>query len=217
VLAAAGQAACLAQLTGRTVDGWFRVVLQLAVIAPALGLLAHVMWRVYGAPLPVRAATLGVGMVVAAFSLASLLGLLRPKSPPREPDASALFYPALLIRGTSKVEIVDEAGDLTSMHSNYVINRPSDPLVIDSHFAIFELRDLKLVKSSLGMLVRGQGVEPVSFRLVRHEPSGTPESVRTLLLRVEYLNSDADKDAAIRRDLATAESLDEMIAILSRN
>ena len=29
------------------------------------------------------------------------------------------------------------------MHSNYVVNRPSDPLVVDSHFAIFELNTEK--------------------------------------------------------------------------
>jgi hypothetical protein len=103
------------------------------------------------------------------------------------------------------------------MHSNYVVNRTSDPLVADSHFAIFELRDLRLAKGSLGMLVRGQGVEPVTFRLVPYEPAGTPESVRRLLLRVKYLSADPDSDAAKRHDLAAAETLAEMIAIVSRD
>src|SRR5262249_12681954 len=150
-----------------------------------------------GVPMPVRVATVGAGSVVAVLSLVALLGLLRPKPAP-EPDVTSLSYPALLVRDDSKVVIIREASDLTSMNNNYVLSRKSDPLVIDSHFKVFELRDLQLVKSSLGLLIRGQGVEPVKFRLVAYEPSGTPESVRTLVLRVRYLNSDSDKDAVIR-------------------
>lgn len=215
--AAAGQVACLAQLTGRNVDGWFRLVLQLAVVAPPVAILAHVVWRAFGAPLPMRAATLGVGIVVAFLSTVSVLGLLRPKPAPHEPGVDTLSFPALLLRGDSKIEVIAGPDDLATMSSNYVVNRPSDPLVVDSHFAIFELRDLKMGKGSLGMLVRGQGLEPVTFRLVPFEPSGTPESVRALVLRVKYLSTDPDQDAAMRRDLAKAETLDEMIAIVSRN
>ena len=215
-LAIAGQLACLGQLTGRYVDGWMRFVLQLAVVVTPLAVLTHIAWRTFGVPVPVRVATTHAGTVVAVLSIASLLGFLLPKQRPREPDASSLSYPVLLVRDDSKVEIITQASHLTSMNTNYVLSRPSDPLVIDSHFKIYELSDLQLVKSSLGLLIRGQGVEPVKFRLVPYEPSGTPESVRTLVLRVKYLNSDSDKDAAIRRDLANAETLDEMIAILQR-
>lgn len=216
VLGAAGQVACLAQLTGRNADGWYRLVLQLAVVVPPVAILTHIAWRAFGAPVPVRAATLGAGVVVAVLSFSGLLGLLRPKKAVSEVTVESLHLPALLVRGDSKVVVITEPTDLTSMNSNYVVNRPSDPLVVDSRFAIFELRDLRMVKSSLGMLVRGQGVEPVSFRLVPYEPSGTPESVRQLVLRVKYLSADPDLDAAMRRDIATAETLNEMIAILSR-
>ncbi|MBL0170117.1 MAG: hypothetical protein IPP90_05190 [Gemmatimonadaceae bacterium] len=216
-LAVAGQAACLAQLTGRQDDGWFRLVLQMAVIAPPIAALTHIAWRAFGAPVPIRIATVGVGILIGGLSVVSLLGWLRPKPAPRDIDVHALAYPALLVRGTSKIEIIDQPRDLTSMNSNYVVNRPSDPLVIDSHFAIFAVRDLKLAKSALGMLVRGQGVEPVTFRLVPYQPSGTSQSVRSLVLAVTSLSPDPDKDAAMRRDIATAESLDEILAILSRD
>lgn len=217
VLGAAGQVACLAQLSGRNADGWFRLVLQLAVVVPPVAILTHIAWRAFGAPVPVRAATVGAGVVVAVLSFSGLLGLLRPKKAASEPTVDSLELPALLIRGDSKVVVITEPTDLTSMNNNYVLNRPSDPLVVDSRFAIFELRDLRITKSSLGLLIRGQGVEPVTFRLVPYEPSGTPESVRQLVLRVKWLNSDSDLDAAMRRDIATAETLGEMIAILSRN
>jgi hypothetical protein len=216
-LACAGQIACLAQLTGRHVDGWFRVVLQLAVVIPPFAVLAHVAWRTIGVPMPMRAATVGAGVVVGTLSLVSLLGLLRPKQTAQELDANSLSYPALLVRDDSRVEIINRASALTSMNTTYVLGRPSDPLVIDSYFRIFELRDLKLKKSSLGLLVRGQGLEPVTFRLVPYEPSGTSESVRTLVLRVKYLNTDSDKDSTMRQDLMKAESLDEMISILQRD
>ncbi len=215
-LAAAGQLACLVQLSGRNADGWFRLVLQVTVVASPALILTHVAWRAFGVRVPIRIATLGVGTMVAVLSLVSLAGLLRPRSTPSQPTVNSLAFPALLIRGESKIEVVARLTDLTSMNTNYVVNRPSDPLVVDSHFAIFELRDLKLAKGSLGLLARGQGVEPVTFRLVPYQPAGTPESVRQLVLRVKYLSADPDKDASMRRDIARAETLDEMIAILSR-
>jgi hypothetical protein len=216
-LGTAGQVACLAQLTGRNADGWYRIVLQLAVIVPPVAVLTHIAWRAFGAPVPVRAATLGVGVVVAFLSISALLGFLRPKKAEPELTADSLEYPALLIRGDSKVEMVLKPADLTSMSTNYVVNRPTDPLVADSRYLIFELRDLKLAKGSTGLLLRGQGVEPVTFRLVPYEPSGTLSDILELVLRVKYLSADPDKDAEIRRDLASAESLADMIAILSRD
>lgn len=215
-LAAAGQLACLAQLTGRNGDGWFRSVLQLAVITVPTIVLLHVAWRGFGVPLPSRIATLGIGGAVALLSVVALAGTLRPKPIVIKLTADSLAYPALLVRDDTKIEVLTRPADLTSMHTNYLLNRPSDPLVIDSHFAIYELRDLALVKSALGLLIRGQGVEPVKFRMVPYEPSGTPESVRQVVLRVTHLSADSDKDAAMRRDIAGAVTLEEIIAILSR-
>jgi hypothetical protein len=115
------------------------------------------------------------------------------KAAPRDADANSLDYPALLVRGESKVVIAEKANDLTSMSTNYVINRPSRPLVIDSHFAIFELCDLKLVKSSLGRLVRGQGVEPEPSQPVVRPMFKTPAA-------------DAPRNASAWRTAATAQN-----------
>jgi hypothetical protein len=165
----------------------------------------------------VLAATLGVGVVVAFLSVSALLGFLRPKKPQPELTVDSLEYPALLIRGDSKVEIVLGPADLTSMSTNYVVNRPTDPLVADSRYSIFALRDLKLAKGSGGLLFRGQGVEPVTFRLVPYERPGRLDVVLELVLRVKYLSADPDKDAEMRRDLRSVESLAGIIAILSRD
>ena len=76
------------------------------------------------------------------------------------------------------------------------------------------LRDLQLTKSTTGLLVRGQGVEPVTFRLVDWEPDGTPEAVRNVLLRAKWLNADREKDAKIREKLAGETTLQGMIRVI---
>ncbi|MEQ1692995.1 MAG: hypothetical protein ABMA00_17025, partial [Gemmatimonas sp.] len=119
VLAAAGQAACLAQLTGRSVDGWYRVVLQMSMIVPPVATITHVIWRAFGAAVPTRAATLGVGVAVVVFSVLALVGLLRPKPTPREATVDALEVPAPLIRGTSEAVVI-RRGDSTGSRDRRV-------------------------------------------------------------------------------------------------
>ncbi len=215
VLAVAGQIACLAQLTGRHADGFVRVLLQSVVIGTPVLVLLHIAWRGFGLPIGERVASSGIALTIAVLSVVSLLCVLRPKSD-RPLTVESIFLPALLVRDSASVHIVERVEQLTRMSSNYLLSRAADPLVIDSHFDIFELRDLKMQRSALGLLVRGQGMEPVTFRVVPYTPSGTPDAVHELLLRVKSLNADPDIDAAMRRDLAKTQTLDEIIAILSR-
>ena len=213
----AAQIAALKVLSGRNVEGVYRTLVQLAVIAAPTAALLHAAWRGLGVPIPSPVATTMVAAVALVSSVISVYGIIRPATEAQIAERDPLedlVFPALLIHNLTSVVIADSVDDLRTMHTNHVMLATSEPFLIDSRLQIFVLRDLQLTKSTTGLLVRGQGVEPVTFRLVDWEPDGTPEAVRNVLLRAKWLNADREKDAKIREKLAGETTLQGMIRVI---
>jgi hypothetical protein len=213
----AAQIAALKVLSGRNAEGEYRTLVQLAVIAAPTAALVHATWRGLGVPLPSPVATTMVAAVVLVSSVIPVYGIIGPARPPQVAERDPLddlVFPALLIHNLTSAEIADSANDLRTMPTNHVMLATSEPFLIDSRLQIFVLRDLQLAKSTTGLLVRGQGVEPVTFRLVDWEPDGTPDAVRNVVLRAKWLNADREKDARIREKLGGETTLEGMIRVI---
>ncbi len=213
-IAVAGQVGAMVALSGRSHGPAFRLVVQLAVVLPAFAVLIHATWRGFGLPLSLSLATWGVAAVVALSALAPLPHFLASRAPsgsnedPSIADA-ALQYPAIVIH---HLEVVREAAtqdDLLAMPTGD-IGGPDEPFVIDSRLQVFVMRE----GHATGRGIRADGLLPVAARLIPWEPDGTPESVRTILLRVRAFDPDPAKDAGIRSKLQTEETLAGMIDVL---
>jgi hypothetical protein len=214
---AAGMVGALQVLSGHRSEGLYRLLVQVAVVAAPIAALLHVAWRGLGTPLPAGLATRGVALIVVLAALTPVWGMVRPRraaAAAQVDPLEQLAYPAIVIHNLSRVVVADSAADLRTMHTNHVVLATSEPFLIDASLQIYVVRDLRLTKGAGGLMIRGQGVEPVSFKLVDWEPDGTPDAVRNILLRVSTFGPDPDKDASIRQRLATEETLEGMIGVI---
>ncbi|MBC7897338.1 MAG: hypothetical protein H7066_18115 [Cytophagaceae bacterium] len=213
-IAVAGQVAAMAALSSRAHGPAFRLVVQLAVVLPALAVLVHAAWRGFGLPLSLGMATWGLAAVVAASALAPLPHFLASRAPTgsREDPSiaeAALVYPAIVIHRLEEVREAESQDALLAMPTGD-IGGPDEPFVIDSRLQVFVLRG----GHATGRGIRDDGLLPVAGRLIPWEPDGTPESVRTILLRVQAFDPDSAKDAGIRARLRAQETLQGMIDVL---
>lgn len=213
-IAAAGQLAAMVALSHRSSAGVFRLIVQLAVVLPALAVLVHATWRGFGLPLSTGMATWGLAAVVLAGAVAPLPHFLRSRAP-ADPQANpsireaALEYPAVVIHRLTQLRVAASQDELLAMPTGD-IGGTDEPYVIDSRLQVFVMRDA----IAIGRGVRADGLLPVATRLVPWEPDGTPESVHTILLRVTSFAPDSAKDAAIRAALRDEQTLNGMIRVI---
>jgi hypothetical protein len=80
--------------------------------------------------------------------------------------ANKLSYPCLRIIDGKIWDRIDSSQGLHQISSNRFMNRREDPLVIDSKFNVFEMSQLKMRGSTLGLLITGPRQVEVEFELI---------------------------------------------------
>ncbi len=80
--------------------------------------------------------------------------------------ANKLSYPCLRIIDGKIWDRIDSSRGLNQISSNRFMNRRQDPLIIDSKFNVFEMSQLKMRGSTLGLLVTGPRQVEVEFELI---------------------------------------------------
>ena len=210
-IAVGGQVAAMAALSSRAHGPAFRLLVQLAVILPALAVLLHATWRGFGVPMSVSAATWGLAAVILASALAPLPHFFRSRAPAANPSiaAAGVVYPAIVVHHLGLVREAATQDDLLAMPTGD-IGGSDEPFVIDSRLQIFVMRDGR----ATGRGVRPDGLLPVTARLIDWEPDGSAEGALRILFRVGSFDPDPAKDAALRQQLASQHSLGGMIEVL---
>lgn len=216
VVAAASQLAAIRVLSEPGVPAFYAVPLQLTFFAMPIAFLLYAAWRTYGIA-AVSPATVAVvcGSVILAGSLLPWPGLIRlqvmPSPSARAPTVATLRYPAVLIWDRSHLVIIESPDDLATMHTNRVLHRVDDPVLVDSNHRAFTLTGLKFRGSSLKLMVTGPGRYPVEFTLARVDLPVKSQTTRDLILGCKELDADAERDAEIRRRITQRELLENMI------
>lgn len=223
IIAAGSQLAAVRVLSDRGTSGSYALALQLTFFITPLAFLLYSAWRTFG----LAAISPGVVAVVCASAIVagSILpwpGLVRLQTrsqaraaaAARAPTVETLRYPAVLIWNGVSLQVIDSAADLEQMHTNRVLHRDEDPVLLDAVFRAFTLKGLKMRESGLTTMVTGPGVKPVEFTLEAADLPVKSQTARDLILGCKYLDPDPEKDAAIRQRIARTETLENMIAEL---
>jgi hypothetical protein len=82
---------------------------------------------------------------------------------------------ALIIDG-SVWDRIDSLQDLNHLSSNRFMNRKEDPLIIDSEFSVFEMSQLKMRGSTLGLIFTGPRPIKVEFELKIRRDRSIPDA-----------------------------------------
>lgn len=218
--AAASQVATIAVLADRRTAGVYQLVLRAAVFAAPIAFLAHSAWRTYGPGVPAWTGTWLCAGVAAACIVAPWPGVVRAARPAPAPSVPAvtraedLHYPAILVWDTTRVTPIDGPADLQTMHSNSVLHRDDDPVVIDSTHRAFKLAGLRTQKGALALWVNGPGAVAVEYTLEALPGPSTSARTREMVLACRWLSVDRDRDAAIRANIAQRETIESMIVDL---
>ena len=131
----------------------------------------------------------------------------------RPASLSDIRFPAVLIHDGTTWKVVEGAGELETMPSQWYLNRRDDPVLIDSNFAQFILADLRMRGSELGLLISGPRPIQVSFRLTR-DTAQSPQATRAQLIECLTRYGDPALLSAEREQWVRHSSLRELLSAL---
>lgn len=222
IIAAGSSLAAIRVLSSRGVPAPYALALQLTFFITPLAFLLYSAWRTFGlAAIPPSTIAIVCGSAILVGSLLPWPGLVRLQSGSRARAAAlkvstveTLRYPAVLIWNHVSIQVIDSAADLEQMHTNRVLHRDEDPILLDSLFRAYTLTGLKMRESGLKTMVTGPGVKPVEFTLKLVDLPAKSQTARDLILGCKYLDPDPERDARIRASIAQREVLENMITDL---
>ncbi len=151
-------------------------------------------------------------VVAVAIIVAGCLGwrwFSRVKSTSIVPDK--LNYPCLRIIDGSDWERIDSSRDLNVMPSNRFMNRKDDPLVIDSEFRVFEMSQLKMKESTLGLMITGPKPIQVEFELIARSDKSI-DNAKEMITKV--LSQEPSFSDEWRQAIPAARSLEAFLELL---
>jgi hypothetical protein len=129
----------------------------------------------------------------------------RPAPKPAAISADAVVFPAMWVFGDTSVMPLENAGQLNTLHVNYV-NREETRRLVDSALKVYRVSNLRSTKSGAWQMANPSGTTPIAFDL-EIEAEGI-DAVRKAVAECKYLASDSD---AARERIRNATTLQEMI------
>jgi hypothetical protein len=137
-----------------------------------------------------------------------LIGCKRKASSPPKPvsvPVDSLAFPAMWVFGDSLVKPIENAGQLKTLHLNYIM-REDSPFLVDSSLKVYRVSNLRSTKSGAWQMLNPNAAPTIAFELTVE--AGGIDAVRKLVLACKYLGSDTD---AARRKIEKASTLSEII------
>ena len=187
-------------IDGRNRGLWRTLVTGSLFVVPAAFLL-HAGWRGIGLPLPTAFALWGCAALVGIGSIVPWLARAAARRERARTAATlSLFhipYPALLLRPSTRVDVVRSADDVKALPRE-LFAAPPPPLFLDANCMLWTLQPVGngdefvvlrgfVSKGVLGRGDVGRGTTPMHL-----------DAVKALVLDIERLHPDAAEDARIR-------------------
>jgi hypothetical protein len=142
------------------------------------------------------------GATLAALSVGSCL------KPERATKIAELRFPVAVLFGNGSMLLGQQPGQLTNMHTNYIILNSETPLLIDADFKINSLDHFRSVHGGLWLMAHPSGATDVTFEL-KPQKSGRKEAHKLFAHQLQKQTWRQDFESK-RQALSRSQSLLEM-------
>lgn len=152
-------------------------------------------------------------------AILSLLGC-RQEPPVKPTTVEDLTYPVLVIHDGISVDVNRSRDSLLVMTTQLVISRTDDPVLIDSRWQAYTMRNLRSTKSTFGLILSaGTGSTPVAFDLIPRPDDSGLEAARARIVATRFLSrtlGDPELNEACHAAIAKATTMEEIIRVLEQ-